>query len=977
MTKTSAKTAAKSSRAAAAKPRKPAPEAAAPAKPAAPKAVARPTSYAPAAAGDFEPARRLLRQAVANAPSINAVEQALGLAKHVLRNIVADGSTKVPSLGTAQQLAGWLGVGLDDLLAGRLSDRRAALWPLDRIVAGRNPRQHFDEEALAELAASIAADGLLQPLVVRPLEGEPAGRAELVAGERRTRALRRLEAEARARHFPGDLVPVIVRGGLDDVAARVAAIVENDQREDLTGWELTKAIGELADDTGLDAKALAARLGRNPRAVQMHVKVWRELAGQDRADYEAGRIGFKAARELVADRREAEAPAEAVAAAPSRMEPLYTTDHFAADARYAESGDGLFVATVRVEDRGSGTPIAEGEGKSDNTPRALAEALARLFTQLGAVLQDAPEQPAEAADLANLLDALAVRAFASAETVELYQAAARDLRAAHSPTVGEPGSPAAPAEVLFDRDGARLALQAGKIGSHRWAIVATATLDGATWSADALEEDFDRARAVALDALAHDLADDLSPVAFPLAEALLAALGGKHWRLGRDLWDAAPGGWIDAEGNVKPTETLVVWQGRQVEAQVALEVAEAADGWRAGGRYRINYNTTIAPIRSDAAAFATRDEALAAGAAAVARRLRDEVREGWHSADYMRAAAAILEGLAPHFAKGDAELAKLPPKAAAVLEDKGGEGEAEEDRGGPLPTKAALLVAKRAKTHALRDATMKRQDVCKALVCLSLLQGGGTSYVCRLRSAGHDCPADSYSSPAVRAALLALAPALGDLVEHDERHGRFHRLETAGLGRRSPGLLRRLVELPADQLNRLFCALVAGEVVTAHGYDGAPGDHAEAVALAEILAVDVRHSWSDDAAEEPAPYTLEREYLEGCSKAMLQAIAAKVGAVKVTASTKKAEAVDMILEHLPTDARARDWLPAPFHFATKGELPRLGLGRPASPRPRRDVAEAEGEGDAEGEGEADAPRSSLLADLDEATGGAPVEEGAI
>ena len=106
------------------------------------------------------------------------------------------------------------------------------------------PRRHFDEEALDELAASIAARGLIQPILVRPLA--VTGRYQIVAGERRWRAAQRARLHE---------VPVIVRE-LTDTETLELAIVENVQRQDLNAIEEAEAYQRLIKDFGHTQDAL-------------------------------------------------------------------------------------------------------------------------------------------------------------------------------------------------------------------------------------------------------------------------------------------------------------------------------------------------------------------------------------------------------------------------------------------------------------------------------------------------------------------------------------------------------------------------------------------------------------------------------------------------------------------------------------------------------------------------------------------------
>lgn len=113
------------------------------------------------------------------------------------------------------------------------------------------PRRHFDESAIAELADSIAARGLLQPIIVR---GAPDGQGyQLVAGERRWRAAQRAGLHQ---------IPALVRE-LDDAATYEIALVENIQRQDLNAIEEAGAYRRLIDDFGHSQEALAKLVGKS------------------------------------------------------------------------------------------------------------------------------------------------------------------------------------------------------------------------------------------------------------------------------------------------------------------------------------------------------------------------------------------------------------------------------------------------------------------------------------------------------------------------------------------------------------------------------------------------------------------------------------------------------------------------------------------------------------------------------------------
>lgn len=112
------------------------------------------------------------------------------------------------------------------------------------------PRRTFDQAALEELAASIRELGVLQPLL---LQRRPAGRFELIAGERRLRAARRAGLD----HVPAVVVQTDPRGSLE------RALVENLHRADLNPIEEGSAYRQLIDEGGLTQEALANRLGRS------------------------------------------------------------------------------------------------------------------------------------------------------------------------------------------------------------------------------------------------------------------------------------------------------------------------------------------------------------------------------------------------------------------------------------------------------------------------------------------------------------------------------------------------------------------------------------------------------------------------------------------------------------------------------------------------------------------------------------------
>jgi len=132
--------------------------------------------------------------------------------------------------------------------------------PVGSIVANRfQPRRVFDDEALAALAASIRELGVLQPVLVRPLEPASDGTAqfELVAGERRWRAARRAGL---------DTIPALLKV-LDDTASLEQAVVENLHRADLNALEEAAAFGQLIEEFHLTHDEVAQRVGKSRAAV--------------------------------------------------------------------------------------------------------------------------------------------------------------------------------------------------------------------------------------------------------------------------------------------------------------------------------------------------------------------------------------------------------------------------------------------------------------------------------------------------------------------------------------------------------------------------------------------------------------------------------------------------------------------------------------------------------------------------------------
>ncbi|WP_027014310.1 ParB/RepB/Spo0J family partition protein [Comamonas composti] len=194
-----------------------------------------------------------------------------------------------------------LGRGLEALLGPKVSDK-AEVRPaeadglphalaLDEMVAGQyQPRTRMDEGALYELAESIKAQGIMQPILVRKLaSGSNAGKYEIIAGERRFRA---------ARLAGLDQVPVLVRDVPDEAAAAMA-LIENIQREDLNPLEEAQGLSRLVKEFGLTHEQAAQAVGRSRSAATNMLRLL-NLAEPVQTMLMAGDIDMGHARALLA-----------------------------------------------------------------------------------------------------------------------------------------------------------------------------------------------------------------------------------------------------------------------------------------------------------------------------------------------------------------------------------------------------------------------------------------------------------------------------------------------------------------------------------------------------------------------------------------------------------------------------------------------------------------------------------------------------
>jgi ParB family transcriptional regulator, chromosome partitioning protein len=185
-----------------------------------------------------------------------------------------------------------LGRGLDALLSSGSTPTETAAdeqreLSIEVLQPGKHqPRRHFDEEALAALADSIRAQGVVQPIVVRAIGGD---RYEIVAGERRWRAARLAGLKA---------VPVVVRT-LDERGAMAVALVENIQRADLNPLEEAEALHKLIKECGLTHEKVAEAVGRSRAQVTNLLRLM-DLQDQVQALVRDGRLSLGHAKVLLA-----------------------------------------------------------------------------------------------------------------------------------------------------------------------------------------------------------------------------------------------------------------------------------------------------------------------------------------------------------------------------------------------------------------------------------------------------------------------------------------------------------------------------------------------------------------------------------------------------------------------------------------------------------------------------------------------------
>lgn len=250
-----------------------------------------------------------------------------------------------------------LGLGLEALLGPRVeapdaeADRLPSDLPLDRLRPGRyQPRTHMDEGSLYELAESIRSQGIMQPILVRPLDD---GDYEVIAGERRLRAARLAGLER---------VPVLVRAVPDESAA-VMALIENIQRENLNPLEEAQGLQRLVSDFALTHEQAAQAVGRSRSAASNLLRLL-QLAEPVQQMLMAGDLDMGHARALLA-----------LSAAPQ----ILAAQTIASRKLSVREAERLVARAVSTSTAGSGVPEPVAAARSRDIVR-LEERLADHLT---------------------------------------------------------------------------------------------------------------------------------------------------------------------------------------------------------------------------------------------------------------------------------------------------------------------------------------------------------------------------------------------------------------------------------------------------------------------------------------------------------------------------------------------------------------------------------------------------------------------
>ena len=191
-----------------------------------------------------------------------------------------------------------LGRGLDALLGAVSREQAEASGSLKELPIGNvlpnpyQPRTHVDEDSLVELTASIEASGLLQPIIVRPRNGK----FELIAGERRWRAIQRLGWAK---------IPAVVKD-VDDQTLLTLALIENLQRTDLNPIDIAAGYQRLGDEFKLAQAEIARLVGRNRSTIANLLRLLK-LPAEVKTLVQEGKLSEGHARAVAAVTDEAEA----------------------------------------------------------------------------------------------------------------------------------------------------------------------------------------------------------------------------------------------------------------------------------------------------------------------------------------------------------------------------------------------------------------------------------------------------------------------------------------------------------------------------------------------------------------------------------------------------------------------------------------------------------------------------------------------
>lgn len=235
-------------------------------------------------------------------------------------------SDQDPKFETIQKIAEGLGMTAGELLGTAnggvtlQSDGVTLVAVADLEVSALNPRKRFNDEDLAELASSIAKQGVLQNLTVRHLRARQPSDAsaigdiyEVIIGGRRLRAA---QLNIRDGVWPGDAVVPCRIVEVDDLQALTMATAENIARETMHPIEEAEAFVEI-ESRGVKPAAIAEAIGKSPRFVQERIRIGRHLDDKAKDAFRENRMTFDQARELA--RAPAEAQRAVIAKAKSRM----------------------------------------------------------------------------------------------------------------------------------------------------------------------------------------------------------------------------------------------------------------------------------------------------------------------------------------------------------------------------------------------------------------------------------------------------------------------------------------------------------------------------------------------------------------------------------------------------------------------------------------------------------------------------------